>query len=129
MGAVMSWTRSGAAVVGALVVVVLLGVFVLVTELPGSSTRPTVTLANRSIDGVRKRQIADLADATYDDGWETCLAAGLTSLAHRLGVTHPSPTTVARAYSTGFDPAFRGGPYLGCRDALRAGQGGSGGQR
>jgi hypothetical protein len=70
--------------------------------------------------GVRDTQIRDRNAAMYDDAYETCIGAGLRSLARRLGVAQPTPRSVARAFSEGWEPAFRSGPYRGCLAGLRA---------
>src|SRR5213593_3487251 len=69
--------------------------------------------------GVRATEVRERNDASYDDAYETCLAAGISSLAHRLQIIHATPRTVARAFAAGWDPAFRSGPYRGCLAALR----------
>ena len=69
--------------------------------------------------GVRATQIRQRNDAAFDDAYETCLAAGFDSLARRLQVVNPTPRSVARAFASGWDPAFRSGPYSGCLAALR----------
>ena len=69
--------------------------------------------------GVRATQIRERNDAAFDDAYETCLAAGFDSLARRLQVVNPTPRSVARAFASGWDPAFRSGPYSGCLAALR----------
>lgn len=69
--------------------------------------------------GVRTSHIRERSEAAYDDAYETCLAAGIASLARRLEVPDPTPRTVARAFASGWDPAFRSGPYRGCLAALR----------
>ncbi len=124
----MTSARQKAMIVAMLSIGAALAALILLSVVSGHSAPHVANPVQRSIDGVRERHIVDLADESYDDGWETCLAAGLRSLAHRLAVA-PNPSSVAKAFSSGFDSAFRRGPYMGCRDALLAGQGGSGGQR
>lgn len=70
--------------------------------------------------GVRGTQIRDRNAAAYDDAYETCIAAGIASLARRLGVARPTPGSVARAFAQSWEPAFRSGPYQGCLAALKA---------
>lgn len=109
--------RSGAIAVGALVAVSLLAVAALGGAFAGSPHRD-LSLTSRPSDQVRAKHINEANEASYDDGYEICLAAGLTSLARRLDVKPATPRAVARAFSLGYDPSFRRGPYLGCLDAF-----------
>jgi hypothetical protein len=84
----------------------------------GGGATSTTTVATILGNGVRAKQIREQNDASYDDAYETCEAAGLGALAVRLHVSHPTPTTVARAFALGWDPAFRAGPYRGCLAGL-----------
>ena len=84
----------------------------------GGGATTTTTVATILEDGVRAKQIREQNDASYDDAYETCEAAGLGPLAVRLHVAHPTPATVARAFALGWDPAFRVGPYRGCLAGL-----------
>jgi hypothetical protein len=108
----------------ALFVFALVGITAMVSWSFVSSTHGHVTTrSDRSARvgvGVRGTQIRQRNDAAYDDAYETCIAAGISSLARRLDVRQPTPRSVARAFAAGWEPAFRSGPYQGCLAALQA---------
>ena len=69
--------RSGAVAVGALVAVPLLAVAALGGAFAGRPHRD-LPLTSRPSDQVRAKHINEANEASYDDGYEICLAAGLT---------------------------------------------------
>ena len=113
------WVVRTALVTVAVAGALALAAWQLLPSTAGGGATPTTTTAPTILgNGVRAKQIREQNDASYDDAYETCQAAGLGPLAVRLHVSQPTPTTVARAFALGWDPAFRVGPYRGCLAGL-----------
>ena len=110
--------RRVAVVVGVVVAVAVLAVVSLGGVFAGSDHRARPQTTIRPPDEVRAKNISEANAASFDDGYEICLAAGLTALAERLDVKPATPRAVARKFSMGYTPALRRGPYLGCLDAF-----------
>ena len=85
---------------------------------PAQTTAPDRRRRSGRPIEVRAKNISEANAASFDDGYEICLAAGLTALAERLDVKPATPRAVARKFSMGYTPALRRGPYLGCLDAF-----------
>ncbi len=116
-GGAMSRPRRVAIVVGVVIAASVIFLLALSTAV-GHEPLETTPVTRTALDAVRAKQIGKVEEASYDDGYETCIALGMKALAQRLEVTNPTPRTVARAFAQGYDPAFRRGPFQGCLEAL-----------
>ena len=85
---------------------------------PRATHNPRYPSQGTSAAATRKAQVTNVEEENYDAAFETCLALGLDQLARNLAV-RPDPVTAARAFSRGWDPAFRQAPFEGCLRAVR----------
>ena len=101
--------------VAAAIAVVAAGAYLLTPALHPMRPQPSGT--SRSLD---RRNLHDAAlknDYLFDDGYETCQALGLRSLARTFGVP-ATPSRAAAAFAHRFDAQDRAGPYAGCLKGL-----------
>lgn len=101
--------------IAAVIALVTGAAYLLTPELSPSRSQPSGT--SRLVDARNLHDVALKNDYLFDDGYETCEAFGLSSLARTFGVP-ATPQRVAVAFAHRFDPQDRPGPYAGCVKGL-----------
>ena len=108
-------TLAFAASAGAAVV----GRHVMARDAAGQRAKVAARTRPRSLDGVRKLDVAHQDEQNYDAGFDTCSAYDRRSLAHRLGLeTAAAPSAIADAFAGRYPVDLRRGVRSGCLDAL-----------